>query len=551
MSDTLLGGRSITDEIEELRRKITLLDGDRKAYYENSQWTMQQNKEIVQKLRTKNKEMRLELAKKKAGDEKVIDDAFAVQDPIRHCAMRGMSGKEAIAKLDQQVCEMKKHLNALNHQQKMRTKKLDTLQTEYGQTTKDGESTVLNSVGQSEEAQQLRILENRLDKMNLKLNEASKIHSTYVQILEHQKEERRSWPKQLDALEQEIKQQAEEMADLHGMLNDAQIARDTARTELSKLEESVQQSKRSRETQLASYKKIAEEKKEHAEKVEKRMLHRTSIQQDDAQHGQQAMLSGEDQERKITSYEDAMAQIKEATGVTDIHEVVQRFSSQGETQKHLEALKVANEKSLIRLKEDKAKLQKEFEELKYSGEAKLSSGQKILEEYEDKLKESQRKAKEAKVQEKSLICSLVDLKSGVEHLADKLQFLKAPRVHGIKPQVPVTGDEYVLTILDTCEQKLMKLMEDLSGKDIQDVIKEMDDSEFRSGMEAKLPDHNTRVKLPTILGDGMVGGFEEEDDSDDEEDEIMSRNAIKKNSQQIVDSKTKKHKTRAKRKSKK
>ena len=55
------------------------------------------------------------------------------------------------------------------------------------------------------------------------------------------------------------------------MYDDAQIARDTARAELSKLEQSVYEAKREREAQLAEYKKQAEEKKEHAEKVEKRV----------------------------------------------------------------------------------------------------------------------------------------------------------------------------------------------------------------------------------------------------------------------------------------
>lgn len=41
-------------------------DGDRKAYYESSQWTMKKNKETIQKLRKKNKDSRLDLAKKKA-----------------------------------------------------------------------------------------------------------------------------------------------------------------------------------------------------------------------------------------------------------------------------------------------------------------------------------------------------------------------------------------------------------------------------------------------------------------------------------------------------
>ena len=51
---------------------------------------------------------------------------------------------------------------------------------------------------------------------------------------------------------------------------------------------------------------------------------------------------------------------------------MERFKSQGETQKHLEELKKENIKQLHRLKEEKGKLQQEYEEMKYSGEAKLS-----------------------------------------------------------------------------------------------------------------------------------------------------------------------------------
>ena len=68
---------------------------------------------------------------------------------------------------------------------------------------------------------------------------------------------------------------------------------------------------------------------------------------------QKSQLSGEEQEKKISTYEEAMAKIKDATGVSDIQEVVQRFLSQGDTHKHLEQLKIDNEKMLARLKEEK------------------------------------------------------------------------------------------------------------------------------------------------------------------------------------------------------
>eukprot|EP00112_Aurelia_sp_Birch-Aquarium-sp1_P003348 Seg1374.4 transcript_id=Seg1374.4/GoldUCD/mRNA.D3Y31 product="Coiled-coil domain-containing protein 151" protein_id=Seg1374.4/GoldUCD/D3Y31 len=534
--------RSLTlaEQIEEYRRKIALLDGDRKAYYENSQWTMQQNKDIISKLRTKNKNLRHELAKKKAGDEKVIDDAFKERDPVRHCAMRGISGKAAIGKVDQQVCETKKKLNALTHQRLSREKKLGSLMTDYQQMVTETEFVENNDVGDSPEAQQLRVLENRLDKMNLKLNEAKKIETTYLQILEHQKEERRSWPKQLDTLEQSIKQQQEELKELRAMHNDAQIAKDNARAQLGKLEQSLYEAKKERDAKLDKCKKQAEEKKEHAEKIEKR-LQRPSIQQDDLTHDQKSQLSGEEQEKKISTYEEAMAKIKDATGVSDIQEVVQRFLSQGDTHKHLEQLKVNNEKMLARLKEEKEKLQAEFEEMKYSGEAKMSSGQRMLEDFQAKLSEEEKRCGDSKQRQERSSHILVDVKAGIEHLADKLQYLKAPKGHVPQAQLTPGSDEYVLDLLGTTEQKLLKLMEDLGGKDLQDVMKEMEDLDFRSNLENKLPQFNTRVKLPATTEKNIV--YEDDDDSGEDED-FMSRNAIKKNSQQIVDMKTKKHKIR-------
>ena len=59
-------GNTLTEEIEDLKRKIALLDGDRKAYYENSQWTMQLNKDAIQKLRAKKQRSALGTSIKKS-----------------------------------------------------------------------------------------------------------------------------------------------------------------------------------------------------------------------------------------------------------------------------------------------------------------------------------------------------------------------------------------------------------------------------------------------------------------------------------------------------
>jgi len=52
-----------------------------------------------------------------------------------------------------------------------------------------------------------------------------------------------------------------------------------------------------------------------------------------------------------------------------------------------------------------------------------------------------------------------------------------PKGHVPQAQLSPTSDEYILDLLGTCEQKLLKLMDDLGGKDINDVMKEMEDAE--------------------------------------------------------------------------
>ena len=86
-----------------------------------------------------------------------------------------------------------------------------------------------------------------------------------------------------------------------------------------------------------------------------------------------AQTTQEFQEAKIRNYEEALAKIKDATGVSNIQEVVDRFLNQGNTKKHLEQLKEENSLQLVRLKEEKEKLQAQFEDMKYSGEAKMST----------------------------------------------------------------------------------------------------------------------------------------------------------------------------------
>ncbi|XP_064649660.1 outer dynein arm-docking complex subunit 3-like isoform X2 [Lineus longissimus] len=538
--------RPITEQIEELRAKIQLLEGDRKAYYESASWTMKKNREKIGGLRKENKELRKKLSDKLAADDHVINKAFEDR-PVERASMTNKTGPEAIVTMDHKLCDTKKKLNALRHVTATKQKKLEELRIQYDQMKKDASDAVATDSGESEDAQRLRNLENKLDKANLKCNEAEHIRRTYENIKSNMLRDQENYENTLSDMEKEIIRCRGELKELKAMQADAEISKQSAQEELHKHEEVVYSERKQREIELQRMKKEAEEKKLHQERIEKRIAQRGSMQQDELSPQEKAALSGEEQAQKITTYEEAFRRIKEATGVSDTQEVVARFENQGDTTRRLEELKRECEKQIQRLREEKEKLQQEYEEMKYSGEAKLSSGQRMLEEFENHLAEEETRQREASEKLEKSSQLLVKIKAGVEHLSDKLQHLKANKGQVPTAKISPTSDEYVLDLLSVSEEKLLKLLEELDGKNLEEIMTQMEEEEFHASIEGKLPAYNTRIKLPQTQRDNV---YDDEDESGDDDQDVPTRQQLKRQAQQLVDSKTKKKTTRRKKKGK-
>lgn len=97
----------------------------------------------------------------------------------------------ALERFDQRACELEKSLNALKHDTAKKQQRLAALNTKVLENARDYETTRQNSEGQSAMAQRLRQLENRLDKVIIKSEEAMQVQTTYQQVLSHMQEVRR------------------------------------------------------------------------------------------------------------------------------------------------------------------------------------------------------------------------------------------------------------------------------------------------------------------------------------------------------------------------
>ncbi|XP_051563690.1 coiled-coil domain-containing protein 151 [Myxocyprinus asiaticus] len=553
MSSTFLseGIKSpVHDQISALQRKIQLLEGDRSAYFESSQSAIKKNRGTILQLRRENKNLHKKLAEALAGDEQVIREAFQ-SHVVEKAAFRNMSGKAACTVMDQKVCDKMKKLNALKHTTQTHRRRLEDLKLQYQTMKPERSSPVADAQKREEEKREgdsadqlpqkkLHMLENRLEKAQLKCHEAEHIMRGYLKLKEHLQEESLTYQSKLDHLEAEIHHQTQELKDLQVMNSDAHLSKDAAKAELQFQEEQVLRERREREKILFRYKKQAEERKALAERMERRPQ-RASMHPDELSTEAQRSATGVgEEEEAISAFEEAFQRIKEATGVTDTQEIVDRFISQGETQTHLEKMKAQNEKTLLQLKDERNNLQTQFQDMKYSGETKLSSEQQMLQECERHLQQEQQQRDAYKDRLDWLTRTLGSVRAGVQQLSDKLQHI--PLMKGPAPQLPPDPGEHVLQLLSEATQKLIRLKEELQGKDLVTIIKEMEDEEFRASIQGKLPHHNTRIQLPEAQ---KLAPFYDEQESGDDEGDVITRATLKHQSQLIIDAKTKR-KTRIK-----
>jgi serine kinase of HPr protein (carbohydrate metabolism regulator) len=88
-----------------------------------------------------------------------------------------------------------------------------------------------NKTGYVEESplvKNMRILENRLDKVMIKYNEAQSIKKTYEQIVKRLKEERVGYDNQLAAIERSLKGKEHDFEELLLLAHDATHAKELA-----------------------------------------------------------------------------------------------------------------------------------------------------------------------------------------------------------------------------------------------------------------------------------------------------------------------------------
>ena len=136
-----------------------------------------------------------------------------------------------------------------------------------------------------------------------------------------------------------------------------------------------------------------------------------------------------------------MRRIKDATGVSDVNEIIQKFATQQDTYNNLLELKATNERKLLELNDKKLELRSNVEKLRYEGLESMT--RKQIDEVEKNVNQAQAKYDRNKEKLERINKVLVNAKAGIEHLSEKLNDIK---LEGI-PNVLVTDNTLVEALI--------------------------------------------------------------------------------------------------------
>ena len=245
----------------------------------------------------------------------------------------------------------------------------------------------------------------------------------------------------------------------------------------------------------------------------------------------------EEEQEKIASYEAAFREIKEATGVADVNEVIQKFITQEETHKSLLAMTRESQTKIESLSEAKVAAQERVQRLKYAagtGDEKPAAGQAGDSTERNKLERQRHK-------HERLARVMIAVKAGVQHLSERLEGVK------LDGQVAhVLTDDNMVDVLQQCEAKMRIVLE---------AIRQEEEALVRDMGEAALTKSHELPTEPPIVNNCRVrdtdGGEEapsEEEFEEDLEEEVVERDALKKQSGAMIDKATKKTKKRGRKK---
>mmetsp|Transcript_46182 Transcript_46182/g.97020 ORF Transcript_46182/g.97020 Transcript_46182/m.97020 type:complete len:556 (-) Transcript_46182:33-1700(-) len=523
-------------QVDDLRDRMRLLQQDRRANIDLLEANKVANGNEVRSLKEDNKKLRARLSN--------LQKSAAVDHDSHHSDVDGMkklvlqkrnefdAQKSVVIKLGAKLSKLKDEANICRLEEQRPNQEEGPL------------------------SRQIKSLENRLDKAMIQYNEAHGICSTYEHIVKRLKEERVSFDNQLTALERTLESKQQDYEELVLLSGDASHAREVAQQNLQKSKWSFEENKNRRSRDIRErqqHVKIRKQMIKKHERIDEERRKALSTADDFSDSiaspvpigGRNSQQQIADQEHALNLYETAFRKIKDATGVSNVNEVIRKVVGQESTTENLTTLTSQNQSKMEDLSRLQESLIQEVEKIKFSVPGSSKSTKTIDEQHElVYLRSSIFERTRSQCDRLALV--VVSVKAGIEHLRDKLTCLpdEFEVDHGdiIEDNLPdiirSSGDILVDAHTKTNENELQMHLniQDSKLKELKRSASRLQDRRPMSHGATEERPFNQRIPLPSAK---EISVFDHDSDAEtgrgdiDAEEEI-SRDGVKKASSNII-----------------
>ncbi|XP_056009397.1 outer dynein arm-docking complex subunit 3-like [Ostrea edulis] len=513
--------QSDLDEIEEVRAKIQLKEKDAKACYESSEARKLLYGKLIAKLRAENKEKRVQLANSVKGDEKVIRTVFNNRREAL-LSMQRCSIGEAIYNLDQKICKANNRRNKAQFQLTEREGRCQEMEK-----TLNIMKQIDAQEADFERKREIRRLQNDIDKAKIKYEAARNITRRYEEIMRYMEEESRLYPARLDKLQSFVVRAKRELSELRHVIEKALYSKEEAKIELHIMERDTYQAKKARDAQLNEAKREVEKRKEPVvERAEKRAKVNIIMDSADLKPVKSPVGKRSDRQEHLLTLNEGIEKIKRAFNVSDIKDIVYRVTDQDSTHRRLIQQQKEKQNVKARLQEEREKLNKLLDEMKYTSQRQLARGRKMVEELQEFVVSEEKMYTESMEEARTNEKLLIDLQFGINTLYDKLSEVKLkPPYHNYSKGDPVDD-------LANCSRKLELLVREQA--DIPKLSKASDQFKLHAYLESQLSPENFRIRIDP--DDGSDDDAFQYDGGQDNEGHL-TRDDIKRLGDELLNSK--------------
>ncbi|KOO27627.1 neurofilament triplet l [Chrysochromulina tobinii] len=461
--------------------------------------------------------------------EKSLKGSSGFYDATEEGETKDAYAKEMeLLKLDEQIVSLRRKHDQLHEKNAKKREELDLLADKL----RDLHNTKFDPKVTPES--RLAEMEQRLAECAARYDEEHRLRMSYDQVINRLKSEQLEWPAEVKQLETVLAQKEQDYEQLLVMSHDANSSKESAKAELSKFEALVLEERKQREKELQERRAILQKKQQIANELERTERERRQ------QLAEQQRMAGEDgakeatrkveedikiEQAKIRAYEAAFQQIKEATGVADVNEVIQRFTLQEETHQNLISM---TKESQARIDELRRAVEEEKHLVmaaEYSRESKGASGSD-----EDQGRSStlaaQKQLNRARERGRKTLKISTSVKNAVQHIVDVLEPLREK-----DEVVAPMSDDTLLQHMAFVESKLAVIA--AAFAQIEEEHKEL--LTKVSGSKASKPPATLKKEATATFGLPEKDDDDDDDFEEDMEEEVMDRSSLKKQSENLVD----------------